>query len=518
MNKFYITAAIPYVNAKPHIGHALEFIQVDALKRYHQTLGQESLSLSGGDENALKNVRAAEKTGQPFKKFIDENTEAFRQLAIKLNAEFDIWQKGSDQKHHFPSSQKLWGLCSKDIYKKAYKGLYCVGCESFYNLEDLNENGECFEHPGKKLEEIGEENYFFALSKYQDKIIQIIENGTLRIVPEFRKNEILSFLKNGLVDISISRSNERAKNWGVSVPNDPTQIIYVWFDALNIYQSGIGFGWDEKTYNKWWPADLHVIGKGISRFHAIYWLAFLLSAGLSLPKGLLIHGYLTVDGKKISKSDPSTIIDPVPIIEKYGVDAIRYYLLAKVSPFEDGDFSESKLIKTYNADLANGLGNLMSRVLTMVENYCEGKIPEISQDPDSHFLRVDENIYNWKKVWADLDQSMADFRFNDALASVWRFIGEADKYIDTHKPWEMAKQGKTEELNWVLYGLLDSLHQIAWQICPFLPQTSQKIAEALGIKRLLVENPLNKDSRTNLKPGDKIKKPMALFPKLDKDF
>ncbi|MDP2930438.1 MAG: methionine--tRNA ligase, partial [bacterium] len=468
MSKFYITAAIPYVNAKPHCGHVLEFAQVDTLKRYHQLLGEEVLSLSGGDENALKNVQAAEKSGQPLKEFIDENTEFFRQLAIKLNGEFDVWQKGSDQKHHFPSSQKLWDLCAKkgDIYKKSYQGLYCVGCEAFYTPEDLNEKGECPEHGGKKLDQVKEENYFFALSKYQEKIIQLIEDGDLKIVPEFRKNEVLSFLKSGLSDISISRSNERARNWGVPVPGDSSQRLYVWMDALNIYQSGIGFGWDEKKYKKWWPADVHVIGKGISRFHAIYWPAFLLSAGLSVPKSILIHGYLTVNGKKISKSDSSTVIDPFPIIERYGADVIRYYFLAKVSPFDDGDFSENRLTEVYNADLASGLGNLAARVLTMVQNYCGGKVPKISQDPDSHPLRINENIYNWKKAWADLDKNMAGFRFNDALAAVWRFISEADKYVDQQKPWQMAKEGKQEELNWALYGLLDSLHQIAWQIYP----------------------------------------------------
>ena len=516
MAKFYITAAIPYVNARPHLGHVLEFVQVDALKRYHALLGKETLSLSGGDENALKNVQAAEKSGKPLKEFIDENTEAFRQLAIALNGEFDVWQKSSDVNHHFSSSQKLWELCAKngDIYRKSYKGLYCVGCEAFYTPEDLNERGECSEHQGKKLEQVEEENYFFALSKYQEQITELIKEDTLKIVPEFRKNEVLSFVKSGLVDISISRSNERAKNWGVPVPGDLSQKLYVWMDALEVYQSGIGFGWDEKTYEKWWPADVHVIGKGISRFHAVYWPAFLLSAKLALPKTILVHGYLTVEGKKISKSDPSTVIDPFPIIEKYGPDVIRYYMLAKVSPFEDGDFSESKLVEAYNADLAKGLGNLVSRVLTMVQNYCGGRVPEIDKDRETHVLRTGKDIYNWKKAWVDSDKAMSGFRFNDALSAVWRFLGEADKYIDSQKPWELVKQEKKSELNWVLYGLLDALYQVAWQIYPFLPETSLKIARALNIEKLLVENPVNKDSWTNIKPGIEIKNPGPLFPKI----
>jgi len=306
--KFYITAAIPYVNAKPHIGHVLEYVQVDVVKRYHKLLGEDAVSLSGGDENALKNVQAAEKASKPIQEFVDEGTENFRQLAIKLNGEFDFWQKGSDQKIHYPSSQELWKKCAADIYKKSYTGLYCVGCEAFYPPEELNEKGECFEHSGKKLDEVKEENYFFKLSKYQEPLIKLIESEELKIVPEFRKNEVLSFLKSGLQDISISRSNERAKNWGVPVPNDPTQRIYVWFDALNIYRSG--------APEKYWPADVHAIGKGISRFHCVYWPAFLLSAGFPLPKTIFIHGYLTVNGQKISKSNPETVVDPVPLIEK----------------------------------------------------------------------------------------------------------------------------------------------------------------------------------------------------------
>ncbi len=361
--KFYITSAIPYVNAAPHIGHALEFIQTDVVSRYHKLLGEDVLTLSGGDENALKNVQAAEKTGVPVQDFVDKNNKLFEDLTIKLNAHYDVWQKGSDLIHHFPSSQKFWELCARndDIYQKSYEGLYCVGCETFYEREELNDQGECTEHPGKPLQKVKEKNWFFRLSKYEKQIIEKIQNGELDIVPQKRKNEVLAFLSRGLQDISISRSNERAKNWGVPVPGDPTQRIYVWFDALNIYQSGIGFGWNEKTYKKWWPADLHVIGKGITRFHAVYWPAFLLSAGLELPKKIFVHEYFTVNGQKMSKS-LGNVIDPLLLVEKYSVDPLRYYFLSKFSPFNDGDFSEEEFKKTYNADLANGIGNLVARV------------------------------------------------------------------------------------------------------------------------------------------------------------
>ena len=256
--KFYITGAIPYVNAAPHIGHALEFTQVDVIARFHRLLGEDVAALCGADENAVKNVQAAEKAGVSVRELVDTNNQLFLALTKALNIQFDIWQRGCDEKHHFPSSQKLWELCAKngDIYKKSYKGYYCVGCEAFYSPDELDAKGECFEHPGKKLEVVEEENYFFKLSKYQEKITDLISSNTLTICPPERENEVLAFLKSGLHDLSISRSNQRAKNWGVPVPGDPTQRIYVWFDALNIYQSGIGFGWDEKMYKKWWPADV----------------------------------------------------------------------------------------------------------------------------------------------------------------------------------------------------------------------------------------------------------------------
>jgi methionyl-tRNA synthetase len=254
-NKFFLTNAIPYVNAKPHVGHALEFVQSSVIANYRRLAGDDVLTLCGGDENAIKNVQAAEKENEPVQEFIDKNTKLFEELADKLNAKFDIFQKGSNPEHH-KSSQKLWELCVHDIYKNSYVGLYCVGCELFYEQSELTENGECFEHPGKKLEEVEEENYFFKLSNYQKQIEDILEKEDVKIIPESRKNEVLSFVKQGLKDISISRSNQRAKNWGVPVPGDDTQRMYVWFDALNIYQSGVGFGSDEEKYNKWWPADV----------------------------------------------------------------------------------------------------------------------------------------------------------------------------------------------------------------------------------------------------------------------
>ena len=465
MAKFYITTAIPYVNAAPHIGHALEFIQADVIARFHRQKGEEVLLLSGSDENAIKNVQAAEQAGVPVQQFIDKNAQLFYDLAKTLGVQFDVFQKGSD-KGHYASSQKLWELCDKagDIYKATYEGLYCVGCETFYTKDELDENQECSEHPGKKLETVAEENYFFKLSKYQDALLQLIKKDEFKIVPVSRKNEMLAFLKQPLQDISISRSNERAKNWGVPVPGDSTQRMYVWFDALNIYQSGVGFGPNEEKYKKWWPADVHVIGKGITRFHAIYWPAFLLSAGLPLPKTLFVHGYIMVDGQKMSKS-LGNVIDPFELVEKYGTDAVRYFFLREIPATEDGDFSYEKFETRYNADLAGGLGNLVARVLALADrtgqktpgDFKNTKLKNLLQETKQQVLGALEN-----------------FQFNTALEKIWTVIQFCDKYIEEKRPWEESDDQKE-----VIGDLLLAVSHIAEFLQPFLPKTSEKITQQL---------------------------------------
>lgn len=472
MNKFYLTNAIPYVNARPHIGHALEFIYSDVIRRYRKLQGDDVLLLCGSDENAIKNVQAAENAGVQVQELVDKNAVLFEDLAKKLNVQFDVFQKGSDERHH-KSSQELWKRCSEagDIYKKTYKGLYCIGCEQFYTPSELDVNGECFEHPGKPLEEVEEENYFFRLSKYQDQLLKLIESGEYEIIPEFRKNEVVSFIKSGLQDFSVSRSNKRAKEWGVPVPGDPNQRMYVWFDALNIYQSGIGFGWDTEKYNKWWPADLHVIGKGITRFHAVYWPAILLSAGLRLPKKLFVHEYFTVNGQKMSKS-LGNVYDPIPVVDKLGADALRYYCLSKISPFQDGDFSEEKFYEAYNADLANGLGNLVARIAKLAEK----NNVSYSSSEQSESRSLHEDIVNY----------LDNFRFNDAVNTIWGWISEADQKISGEKPWELAE----EKAQPILEELVQTLQKIAINLQPFLPETSEKILDQLKGPKIKAGKPL----------------------------
>lgn len=497
--KFYITTAIPYVNAKPHIGHALEFVQADVVARVHRLRGEEVCLLSGGDENALKNVQAAEQEGTPVQEFIDRNAESFVALARGLGVQFDVFQKGSDREHHFPSSQELWRRCEAagDIYKKSYEGLYCVGCETFYAVDELNAQGECFEHPGKKLELVSEENYFFRLSRYQDELVRLVETNMLVIMPRHRKNEVTSFLKQPLQDISISRSNARAKNWGVPVPGDDAQRIYVWFDALNIYQSGIGFWWDDARYKKWWPADVHLIGKGILRFHAVYWPAFLLSAKLPAPKALYVHGYITIDGQKMSKTI-GNVIDPFGLIEKYGADPVRYYLLREIPSGEDGDFSIKKFEERYNGDLANGLGNLVARVATVGE-----RAGRILIDLDDFLKNIEKDIeLKVSQTEDSCKKHTGEFHLNEALGDIWELIGVTDRYINSEKPWAITDSDKLKRVIINASYLIGSITRF---LEPFLPETAHKI-------RVQIAFP---ESLQCAVQEITVKKAMNLFPRLD---
>lgn len=485
--KFYITTAIDYANSPLHVGHALEKVQADILARYHRSLGEDVFFLTGADENAQKNVLAAEKAGIPVREFIDQNVLLHKKAIKLLNISNDDYIRTTDKERHWPGAKKLWQECKKsdDIYKKSYTGLYCIGCEAFVPKKDL-QNGLCPEHL-KRPEKVSEENYFFRLSKYQKKLQEKIESDELKIVPEKRKNEVLSFVKSGLEDLSISRPAKRMKGWGIPVPGDESQTEYVWMDALSNYITTLGYGSkDQSRFIKYWPADIHVIGKGIVRFHAVYWIAFLLSAGLELPRTIFVHDYLTVNGQKISKS-LGNIIDPIALVKKYGTDPVRYFLLREFSPFTDGDFTYERLEERYDSDLAKGLGNLVSRVLTMTETVFRGETEyEVSIEFEDQF----------KDAAKELEKSMNEFKFNDALEAIWKLMGYCDRHIEKERPWEKGKER-------VLKNLLAALFHIALLLKPFLPETSEKISGRLGIR------PQEKPWRF------KIKKREALFPKLE---
>lgn len=457
---FFITTAIDYVNAAPHVGHAVEKVLTDVVARYHRELGEETYFLTGSDENSLKNVQAAEKAGRPTAEFVAENAEAFKNLAGSLNLSFDQFIR-TTEKRHFDGAQKMWrAFKADDLYKKVYKGLYCVGCEEFKFEKDLVD-GLCPDHQ-KAPEVVEEENWFFKLSNYSERLLELIESDALKIYPDYRKNEVVSFIKMGLEDFSISRSVARARNWGVPVPEDESQIMYVWVDALSNYITALDYATDGERYGKFWASDserVHVIGKGILRFHAIYWPAMLLSAELPLPTTIYAHEYLTINGQKMSKS-LGNVIYPSELVEKFGIDGTRYLLLTALPYSKDGDLSWEKMTEKYNADLANGLGNLVSRVIKMANG-------------------IDDEVIEVGRVEGIQRQLIGEFKIVDALAEIWSQISLANKEVDDKKPWELVKTD-AEEFEKVMKGLLSRLRYIAYDLRPFLPSTAEKIEVALN--------------------------------------
>ncbi len=476
MSKFYVTTSIPYVNAEPHIGFALEIIQSDVLARHYRRKGDDVFFLTGTDEHGVKIVRAAEAAGKTPQDFTDGITKKFKDLKKVLNLSWDGFVRTSDKKKHWPGAQKLWLKLydAGKLYKKSYKGIYCIGHEAFITEKDLV-NGKCKDHQ-KEPEIIEEENWFFRLSDYTKEIKAKIESDELQVAPKSRKNEILALINEGLEDISFSRPRENL-SWGVPVPNDPKHTMYVWCDALSNYISALGYGQtqnppaDGSKFKRYWPADVHVIGKDILRFHAAIWPGMLLAAKLPLPKTIFVHGFITVGGKKMSKTI-GNVIDPFEVVKKYGADALRYYLLREIPSGEDGDFTYEKFEERYNADLAKGLGNLVARVLTLAQ---KNKIK---------LLKNKTFVIEIKKAEKDLGQSVSNFKFNEALEKIWQLIALGDKYIDDKKPWALKPESK--EFKEIIGSLLFLISEIGVLLSPFLPETAEKISRQLKNRKVSI--------------------------------
>ncbi|MBU1131973.1 methionine--tRNA ligase [Patescibacteria group bacterium] len=500
MNKFYITTPIYYVNSVPHIGHAYTTIVADVLARYYRLkLGNENVFfLTGTDEHGAKVGQAAGKAGKTPQEFVDEVSAQFRTAWENLNISNNDFIRTTESRHEKVVNEILLKLKDSKtpkgndfVYKDIYEGLYCVGCESYKKPEDLID-GKCPDH-NIEPEYFKEENWYFRLSDFAEMIREKIENDEIRVLPDERKREVLGFIDQGLENIAISR--EQVK-WGITLPFDDTQTIYVWVDALINYISALGFP-DGENFKKFWPANIQLLGKDILKFHCIIWPAILIAAGIELPKDFFVHGYFTIDGKKMSKTI-GNVIDSNDLVNEFGVDAARYLIISQFAFGQDGDVRAEEFKVKFNADLANGLGNLVSRVLAMVEKYCEGKVPE----------KEFNAVIDLKKIRETLDKNYADYKIFENLKEIWNVIAWCDGYVAEKKPWTLAKENKQDELEQVLYNSLEVVRHLAYFVLPILPETGKEILRRLGEENIDYEKA---KVVGGLKSGQTIEKGEALF-------
>lgn len=498
---FYITTSIPYLNGAPHVGHALEFVQADFLARYMAFTGKEVRLHTGTDENGSKMYETAAEQGITTQELADKNAKLFEIILEKLNIDYHSFIRTSDPKHH-KGAQAMWQKLEEkgDIYKKQYEGKYCVGCETFMHDKDLVD-GDCPIHK-KTPVLLKEENYFFALSKYTEQIKEKINSCEFKIQPESRRNEIISLVNEGLQDISFSRP-KKVLPWGVTTPNDPDHVMYVWCDALSNYVTALGFGSDDADLlEKYWPAEVQLIGKDILRFHAAIWIGMLLSAELPLPKELVVHGFINSGGQKMSKS-LGNVIDPAVEIDKYGCDPVRYYLLREIATLGDGDYNNDRFTEIYNSELANNLGNVVSRTSAMLHKYNEGKTVKVNLPKELEEAKgTTINEYH---------AAVGKYNFKLAIETISRLLGTINQTIDQEKPWQVAKTDPQKAIQ-DLSNLLELIKTVAILLLPIIPETAKKI-----LTNLKQEVPATFEQSLNnpIAENTEIAKVTPLFPRLE---
>ncbi|HEV2107447.1 MAG TPA: methionine--tRNA ligase [Thermomicrobiales bacterium] len=475
---YYLTAAIDYPNGAPHIGHSLEKIAADVMRRYRLLRGDDACLTMGLDENSQHIVTAARDNGVDVHVWVDRMEEVFRRAWASLDVQPDAFVRTTEPRHAAASRELFQrAQAAGDIYKSTYAGWYCPNCNAFYTDDDLVA-GRCPNHPSIVPEWLEEENYFFALGKYGERLLAHMEQHPDFIMPAVRRAEVLATIHQGLRDFSVSRAVRAGTTpWGIPVPGDESQVLYVWFDALTTYLTGIGFADDYDLFERMWPAKAHVIGKDITRFHCLYWPAMLLSAGLPLPGHVVVHGFLTVDGQRISKTT-GNVVDPVEITAEFGADPVRYYLMRDVSFASDGDFSRTTLIRRHNDDLANDLGNLLNRVVSMVGRYRQGEVPEAGApgDLERDLQRVAEQARGQAEAAFDA------WALDRALDAIWTLVRRSNQYLEERQPWKLAKdEAQRPVLDTTLASAAEAMRLIAIYLAPFIPTTADRIMAQLGL-------------------------------------